>query len=76
MTRKTLVQAMAFALISSSTMTFAFANSVDSSHKNATIDDGSARPIMERGTDLRPCKPGSRSEFSHLTGGYHCVRNP
>ncbi len=36
----------------------------------------SDKPSMARGTDLRPCKPGTYSEFSRLTGGYHCVRNP
>ncbi|HEY1940809.1 MAG TPA: hypothetical protein VGH40_01685 [Roseiarcus sp.] len=74
MIRKTLVGAMAFALISSSAVTLALAQSADSSRK--AVDYGAVRPMMERGTDLRPCKPGSHSEFSRLTGGYHCVRNP
>jgi hypothetical protein len=37
---------------------------------------GATRPAMARGTDLRPCRAGRHSEFSRLTGGYHCVRNP
>ena len=76
MIRKTLVGAMAFALISSSAATLALAESADAPRKVGTVEDGSMRPMMERGTDLRPCKPGSHSEFSHLTGGYRCVRNP
>jgi hypothetical protein len=77
MIRKTLVGAMAFALISSSAATLALAESADASRKAATVEDGSVRPMMmERGTDLRPCKPGNHSEFFHLTGGYRCVRNP
>ncbi len=76
MMRKTLVGAIAFALISSSTATFALAQSANSSRKVVTVDDNPMRPMMERGTDLRPCKPGNHSEFSRLTGGYRCVRNP
>ncbi len=36
----------------------------------------SEKPMMARGTDLRPCKPGTHSEFSRLTGGYRCAHNP
>jgi len=41
-----------------------------------SADESSAKPSMPPGTDLRPCKPGTHSEFSHLTGGYWCAANP
>lgn len=45
-------------------------------HVVASADGSSEKPMMARGTDLRPCKPGTYSEFSRQTGGYHCARKP
>jgi hypothetical protein len=44
--------------------------------RQPTVTAGDAgRPSMARGTDLRPCKPGTHSEFSRMTGGYRCMPN-
>lgn len=77
MTRKTLAGAMAFALISFCGATFALADDPNSQPRpSLTSADSASGPQMARGTDLRPCQPGQHSEFSRLTGGYRCVRNP
>jgi Spy/CpxP family protein refolding chaperone len=77
MTRKILVAATALALFVSAAATAARADGPDSSQRPTIAgDDGASRPMMARGTDLRPCKPGTHSEFSRLTGGYRCARNP
>jgi hypothetical protein len=51
------------------------ADGQDASRRPAANVDDAGRPAIVRGTDLRPCKPGTHSEFSHLTGGYRCMPN-
>jgi len=51
------------------------ADSMDVSRQATAKVDDAGRPSMVRGTDLKPCKPGTHSEFSRLSGGYHCMPN-
>jgi hypothetical protein len=76
MTMKTrnYVGAAALLLVSLPAGVFA-ADGSDASRQPAANVDDAARPAMVRGTDLRPCKPGTHSEFSRLTGGYRCMPN-
>jgi len=67
------VAAMAVVALSSLGATFALAGGPDVQPRPSMTEDG--RPSIARGTDLRPCKPGTHSEFSRLTGGYRCAPN-
>ncbi len=74
---KNVIGATAIALLWLPASGFAGVDSPGSDQQVAASANGSSeRPMMPRGTDLRPCKPGTHSEFSHQTGGYRCVRNP
>lgn len=74
---KACMAATALALLWLPAGALATANGADWAQRAAASGDaGSARPEMARGTDLRPCRPGTHSEFSRLTGGYYCLRNP
>ena len=76
MTRTTFAGAIALALISCCGAGPALADNSPSPTRAATADDSNTMRMVPRGTDLRPCEPGRHSEFSRLSGGYHCMRNP
>lgn len=76
MTRTTFAGAIAIALISCCGAGLALADNSPAPPRTATADIPNPERMMARGTDLRPCQPGRHSEFSRLSGGYHCMRNP
>ena len=74
---KNVIGATAIVLLWLPASAFAGVDSPTSAQQVAGSADGSSeKPSLPRGTDLRPCKPGTHSEFSRLTGGYRCDRNP
>lgn len=74
---KTLIGATAVVLLWLPASAFAAMDSQGASQQVLGSADGnSVKPSMPRGADLRPCKPGTHSEFSHLSGGYRCAANP
>jgi hypothetical protein len=76
MTRKILAGAIALALVSCCGARLALADNSPVPSRAAMTEGANPERAMPRGTDLRPCEPGKHSEFSRLSGGYHCMRNP
>lgn len=76
MNAKNLIGATAIVLLCLPATALAGMDSQGSDQRVAgSADAGSEKPSMPRGADLRLCKPGTHSEFSHLTGGYRCAAN-